>query len=92
MKIVKAGAIRMSWQKLENDDKPVIADWDSLMDYCRSSMAYNNIEEFRVIFLNNKLKVIDEEVQQRGTATQVNVHPREVVKSAINKEEITSNC
>lgn len=86
LKLVKAAAVRMSWQKLENEDAPVIANWDSLIDYCRSSMAYKDIEEFKIIFLNNKLKIIDEEVQQRGTATQVSIHPREVIKSAVNKE------
>lgn len=86
LKLVKASAVRLSWQTLQNEDSPVIGNWDSLIDYCRSSMAYNDVEEFRIIFLNSKLKVIGEETQQRGTATQVNVHPREIVKSAINKE------
>lgn len=36
------------------------------------------------MFLNAKLKLIGEETQQRGTVNQVSVHPREVIKAAIN--------
>lgn len=84
LKIVKECALRMSWQNLQNDDLPVIANWDTMIDYCRSAMGFLEIEEFRIIFLNAKLKVIGEEIQQRGTINQVSVHPREVIRSAIN--------
>jgi len=85
LKIVKECALRMSWQNLQNDDAPVICNWDSMVDYCRAAMGYLDIEEFRIIFLNTKLKVIGEETQQRGTINNVSIHPREVIKSAINK-------
>ncbi len=85
LKIVKAAALRMSWQNLSSSDAPVISNWDTMVDYCRSSMGYLDIEEFHIIFLNSKLQVIGEEVQQRGTINQVAIHPREVIKSAINK-------
>lgn len=83
-KIVRECALRMSWQNLQNDDAPVISNWDTMIDYCRAAMGYLEVEEFRVIFLNAKLKLIGEEVQQRGTVNHVSVHPREVIKSAIN--------
>ena len=85
LKIVKAAALRMSWQNLSSTDAPVISNWDTMVDYCRSSMGYLDVEEFHIIFLNSKLQVISEEVQQRGTINQVAIHPREVIKSAINK-------
>lgn len=83
LKIVKECSIRTSWQSLKNTDAPVISSFDSLIDYCRSAMAYQTVEEFRIIFLNSKLRVIDEEVQQRGTVDHVSIHPREVIKSAM---------
>jgi len=84
LKIVKECALRMSWQNLQNEDSPVISNWDSMVDYCRAAMGYLEVEEFRIIFLNTKLKVIGEEIQQRGTVNNVSIHPREVIKSAIN--------
>lgn len=85
-KLVKEAAKRFSWQNLSNSDAPIISNWDSMIDYCRSEMAYLDIEEFRIIFLDTKLKVVAEEVMQRGTINQVAIHPREVVKLAMEKK------
>lgn len=84
LKIVKESALRMSWQNLQNDDVPVISNWDVMVDYARMAMSHLDVEEFRIVFLNSKLKVIAEEVQQRGTVNQVAIHPREVIRAAIN--------
>ena len=83
LKIVRECSIRTSWQNLKSADAPVINTFDAMVDYCRSAMAYQTIEEFRIIFLDSKLHVIAEEVQQRGTVDQVAIHPREVIKSAM---------
>ena len=85
VKIVKESAVRCSWVELTNTDEPVITNWDAMLDYCRTAMGHSMVEEFRIIFLNTKLKVIGEEVQQRGTINQVAIHPREVIKAAMMK-------
>lgn len=83
LRIVRECSVRSSWQSLKGTDEPVISDFDAMVDYCRSAMAYQMVEEFRIIFLNSKLYVIGEEIQQRGTVDQVAIHPREVIKSAM---------
>lgn len=83
LRIVRECSVRSSWQSLKGTDAPVISDFDAMVDYCRSAMAYQMVEEFRIIFLNSKLYVIGEEIQQRGTVYQVAIHPREVIKSAM---------
>lgn len=80
LRIVRECSVRSSWKGM---DAPVISDFDAMVDYCRSAMAYQTVEEFRIIFLNSKLYVIGEEIQQRGTVDQVAIHPREVIKSAM---------
>lgn len=84
LKIVSEAARRMSWEMLKDKDAPVIADMDSLIDYCRMAMAYQDVEEFRLIYLNGKNRVIAEVTQQKGTINHVAIHPREVVKSALD--------
>ncbi len=84
LKMIAQGAKRMAWQQLKAADEAVIADYDAMIDYCRTAMAYNEVEEFRVIFLNSKFRVIAEETQQRGTINTVAIHPREVIKSALD--------
>lgn len=83
LRIVRECSVRSSWQSLRGMDAPVISDFDAMVDYCRSAMAYQTVEEFRIIFLNSKLYVIGEEIQQRGTVDQVAIRPREVIKSAM---------
>lgn len=84
-KIIQESVLRSSWQYLKNSDEPVVNNDESLINYCRAAMAYNDVEEFRIIFLNAKFKIIAEEVQQRGTVDCVAIHPREVIKAAIGK-------
>lgn len=81
--LVKEVALRMSWQNLKAAEQPIIADWDHMMDYCRMKLANKPREELMLIFLDAQLRVIGEEVQQRGTVDNVAIHPAEVVKSAV---------
>lgn len=64
--------------------KPILDSWDKLEDYCKISMAYNKIEQFRIFFLDVKNRIIADELQQKGTVNHTPVYPREVVKRALD--------
>ena len=81
--IVREAALRMAWQNLSGSDQPIIANWDAMIDYCRMKLAHKDHEELMLIFLDAKLQIIGEEIQQRGTTDNVAIHPAEVVKSAV---------
>ena len=83
IKLVKTCALRGTWEDLHEKDTPIITNWDLLEDYCRSSMAHLDIEEFHVLYLDAKLQIIKEEKLQSGTIDRVSVHPREIVKAAL---------
>ena len=79
-------SIRISAQRLlksEMRQRPIIQSWSALIDYCRLSMGRNSIEEFRVLFLNNKHILIADEVMQRGTVNHTPIYPREIIKRAL---------
>ncbi len=82
-KVVVAAAIKMSWQELREKNDTVLSNFDYMIDYCKMALAHLEVEEFRVLFLNAHLKIIKEETMQRGTVNNVAVHPREVVKAAL---------
>jgi DNA repair protein RadC len=46
-------------------------------------MAFNDIETFRILFLDKKNQLIADEVQQEGTVDHTPAYPREVVKRAL---------
>jgi DNA repair protein RadC len=81
LKIVHEGAKRMAREEVV--ERPVIASWDRLLAYCRIAMAQERVEQFRVLFLDRKNKLIADEAQQRGTVDHTPVYPREVVKRAL---------
>ncbi|MBI1386339.1 MAG: DNA repair protein RadC [Rhizobiales bacterium] len=81
LKIVRAAGLRMA--RLEARRRPVLASWQSVLDYCHAAMAYDTHEQFSIIFLDKKNQVICDEVQQRGTVDHTPVYVREVVRRAL---------
>ncbi len=64
-------------------EHPVIDSWDRLVEYCTIVMARKKVEQFRLLFLDRKNRLIADEVQQKGTIDHTPVYPREVVKRAL---------
>ena len=64
-------------------DGPVLSSWTRLIDYLRVAMGHNRTEEFRLLFLDSKNRLIADEVQGTGTVNRTAVYPREVVKRAL---------
>ena len=81
IKIVHAAAMRLMKGQVIN--RPVLASWNAILEYIRAAMAFNDIEQFRVLFLDKKNQLIADEVQQQGTVDHTPVYPREVVKRAL---------
>jgi DNA repair protein RadC len=46
-------------------------------------MAHEQVEQFRILFLDRKNNLIADEVQQRGTVDHTPVYPREMMKRAL---------
>lgn len=81
LKIVEATAQRLARNSVI--DRVVLSSWSALMAYCKSRMARLETEEFRVLFLDRKNRLIADEAQGRGTVDHVPVYVREVVKRAL---------
>jgi len=81
LKIIEASAHRLARARVMR--KQVISSWDALLDYCHTSMAHRETEQFRILFLDRKNTVIADEEQARGTVDHVPVYPREVIKRAL---------
>ena len=85
LKVIRSSGIRSTWQVLQSSDEPILSSIDSLLDYCRSSMCAEKVEELKIFYLDNKLKLISADTEQKGTVNQVAVHPRELIKKALDK-------
>lgn len=81
LKLVQAAASRFAREPLR--ERPVLDSWDAVIAFCRAAMAFEDREQFRVLFLDKKNGLIADEVQQTGTVDHTPVYPREVVKRAL---------
>jgi DNA repair protein RadC len=81
LKIVQAAASRLAHGSVSK--RTVLSSWSSVLDYCRTTMAFAEKEQFRILFLDKRNQLIADEVQQVGTVDHTPVYPREVVKRAL---------
>ncbi len=81
LKLVQDAAIRLA--RAEVMDTPILNNWDRLMDYLTAMLSREKIEQFRILFLDPRNRLIADEAQARGTVDHTPVYPREVVKRAL---------
>jgi DNA repair protein RadC len=82
LKVILTAAQRFARDKVDRE-MPILSSWSQLIDYCRSAMAFEDVEQFRILFLDKKNRLIADEVQQRGTVDHTPVYPREVIKRTL---------
>jgi DNA repair protein RadC len=82
IKVIQAVAARFGKDRIDSE-KPILSSWSQLLDYFHSQMAFESIEQFRILFLDKKNRLIADEVQQTGTVDHTPVYPREVIKRAL---------
>jgi DNA repair protein RadC len=81
LKVVQAAALRLT--AAEVLEKPVLNNWNRLLDYLTANLARERIERFHVLYLDSKNRLIADEAQAKGTVNHTPVYPREIVKRAL---------
>jgi DNA repair protein RadC len=81
LKLIAAAATRVAKGELQR--RTQLSSWNDVIDYCRTSMAFADKEQFRILFLDKRNQLISDEVQQTGTVDHTPVYPREVIKRAL---------
>ena len=81
LKIAQAAALRLL--QAEVKERPVLASWQSLLDYLRADMAHLSVERVRILFLNAKNMLIRDDPMWEGSVDESAVHIREVMRRAL---------
>ena len=81
LQILKAASTKFSQESILA--RPILSSWSALLDYCRSAMQFETKEQFRVLFLDRKNRLIADEVLGQGTVDRAPVYPREIIKRAL---------
>lgn len=81
LKLIRAAALRLI--KAQIIERPVLSSWRQVLDYVKAVQAYEHREQFRILFLDKKNRLLGDEVQGEGTVDHTPVYVREVVKRAL---------
>lgn len=82
LKITALAARRMARSQIS--EKPLLSSWQALIDYLSIDMAHLNVERVRVLFLDSKNRLIKDHHVGDGTIDEAQIHPREVIKTALD--------
>lgn len=81
IRLIAAAAARVT--KGQVKQRTVLSSWSAVIDYCRTTMAFADKEQFRILFLDKRNQLIADELQQVGTVDHTPVYPREIVKRGL---------
>ena len=82
LKIAHAAALRLL--KAETAERPVLGNWQALLDYLHADMAHHAVERVRVLHLNTRNMLIRDEVMSEGSIDESPLYVREVIRRAID--------
>ncbi|MGB3456446.1 MAG: DNA repair protein RadC [Litorimonas sp.] len=84
LKLLQQVSIRIGRSAVIN--RPVLSSWNALLDYVRAAMQFEGREQFRVLFLDRKNRLLADEMMGQGTVDRAPVYPREIVRRALVHE------
>ena len=82
IKIAQAAALRLL--RAEVAERPVLSNWQAVLDYLRADMAHHGNERVRVLHLNTRNMLIRDELMNEGSIDEAPVYVREVIRRAID--------
>lgn len=82
LKLIRAAALRLGKRQLSK--QPILSSWNEVIAYLTAAQAFAHKEQFRILFLDRKNRLITDEVQSEGTVNHTPVYVREVVKRALD--------
>ncbi len=81
LKAIQSLLLRGENQTLQR--APIMDNWASLLAYLRLSLENEKREQFRVLFLDKKLRLLQDEKMGDGTIDHAPVYPREIARRAL---------
>jgi DNA repair protein RadC len=75
-------AVRLGREELK--ERPILNSIDKVAKHCRTAIGNSPIEQFHVLFLDQRHGLIADELQQTGTVNEVAAYPRQILQRALN--------
>jgi DNA repair protein RadC len=81
LKALQSVLVRAGREELQT--QTVIASWSTLLSYLKTQLGGEKIEQFRVMFLDTRLRLLADEKMGDGTINHAPVYPREIARRAL---------
>ena len=78
IKTAEALGIRMARVEVPDAIRPSFGNYSKVIEYCRTLAGHREVEEFRILFLDRKNRLVADELHQSGTVCHTPVYPREI--------------
>jgi len=88
IRLVATCGMRSAYDGFRDSNEPIFSNWIQFEEYCREKMAYKEVEEFRVFFLDGSYRLTGEKLITTGTINKSSIHPREIIRAAIENKAV----
>ena len=78
LKAAEALGIRMARSNVPDTVRPSFGSYDKVIEYCRTLAGHREVEEFHLLYLDRKNRLIADECHQKGSVCHTPVYPREI--------------
>lgn len=83
IKTAEALAIRHAAARLATNVNPMLADYKSIIDFCRARIGHKPHEELHVLYLDKRTRLIACELHRTGTIDNVAADLRDIIARAL---------
>ena len=83
IKTAEALGIRMARADVPDTVRPSLGNYDKVIEYCRTLAGHREVEEFHLLYLDRKNRLIADECHQKGSVCHAPVYPREICVRAL---------
>lgn len=81
LKAAQAAALRLL--QAEATARPVLSNWQAVLDYLHADMVHHGVERVRVLHLNSRNMLIRDELMNEGSIDEAPLYVREVIRRAL---------
>lgn len=64
-------------------ERPIVTDWQALLDYARGTLQHLRTEQVRLLHLDGRNKLIRDELLSAGTIDEATLYVREVISRSL---------
>ena len=83
LKAAEALGIAMAREAVPDAVRPTLNNYRKVIDYCRTLAGHREVEEFHLLFVDRRNRLIADELHQKGTVSHTPAYPRQICIRAL---------